>query len=220
MKKILFFTALAALLASCSHKPIPKFGLDVNIQNNNSLTNKQFVISQMVDGSDVYTDTVKIEKDQFQLDIPYKGPALIYISIPNSDIRNIMMASTEDKGKIQLTIDRIQSRISGTLLNDRLQAFYQGSDSVSQLFQQLDSIYQSKSKVGPLKPQVSDEYNQKRSQLLKENTDRIVAFIKENIDNQVGEYYFMTNYITFPIDRKLQLNSFATPKLKSVLRIK
>jgi hypothetical protein len=220
MKKILFFTVIAALLASCSHKPVPKFELDVNIQNNNSLINKQFAVRQTLDGSVVYTDTVTIKKDQFQLNIPYNGSSLIYVSIPNSDIRDIIMASAEEKGKIQLTIDGTQSHISGTFLNDRLQAFYQGNDSVNQLFQQLDTVLQSQSPAASFAIQNSDAYRQKRSQLLKDNTDRIIAFIKENIDNQAGEYYFATNYTTLPFDRKLELNSFATPKLKSVFRIK
>jgi len=220
MKKILLFASIAAILASCSSKP--KFNLEVNIQNNYSLVNKKFVVIQKIDGKVVYADTIKIKKEHFLLDIPYKGPALLNISIQGSNVGNIMMASEE--GKVQLNIDGTQLRFTGTPLNDRLQAFYQGSDSVSLLFQQLDNgrkALDSQPKPAKFTPQMKaeyqqkiEDYRQKREQLLKENTDRIIAFIKENVDNQVGEYFYIINYVTFPLDRKLELNSFATPKLK------
>ena len=226
MKKILLFASVAALLVSCSSKP--KYELDVNIHNNNSLMNGKFVVSQMINGTTVYSDTTKINKEQFVLEIPYKGQGLLNISIPGSNVRDIMLAAEE--GKIQLNIDGTRSHFQGTPLNDRLQAFYQASDSVSQLFAQLDkekSAFQSQPLPASLTPkmkadlqQKSDEFQQRRTQLLKENTDRIIAFIKENVDNPVGEYYFMTQYITLPLDRKLELNGFATPRLKSEFGIK
>jgi len=226
MKKIFLFASIAAILASCSSKP--KFDLEVNIQNNYSLINKKFIVNQKLDGKVVYADTSKIKKEQFLLKLPYKGPALLNVSIPGSNVNSLMMVAEE--GKVQLNINGTQLHFSGTPLNDRLQAFYQGSDSVSLLFQQLDKdwqAYDSQPRPAKLTPQMkaeyqqkSDEYTQKRTQLLIENTDRIVAFIKDNVDNQVGEYYFMINYVTFPKDRKLELNSFATPKLKKEFGLK
>jgi len=216
MKKVLLFASIAVVIASCTHKP--KFELEVSIQNNNSLIDKKAVIVQKKDGVVTFSDTIKIRKDKFVLEIPYDGPALIDVSIPGSDVRDVMMAAEE--GKIQLNFDGTKPQIGGSPLNDRLQAFYLGNDSVSLLFQQLDKDFQALNQNGKVTPQQENEYNQKRSQLLKENTDRIIAFTKENVDNPVGEYYFMTTYITFPIDRKLELNAFATPKLKQAFGIK
>ena len=216
MKKILLFASIAFVVASCSHKP--KFELEVNIQNNHSLIDKKAVIVQKKEGVITFSDTIKIRKDKFVLEIPYDGPALIDVSIPGSNVRDVMMAAEE--GKIQLNIDGAKPQIGGSPLNDRLQAFYRGNDSVNLLFQQLDKDFQTLSQGGKTTPQQQSEYDQKRSQLLKENTNRIIAFTKENVDNPVGEYYFMTTYITFPIDRRLELNAFATPKLKQAFGIK
>jgi len=223
MKNVLFLTLIVVIVASCSSEP--KFELEVNIHNNSSLKNKKFVIDQRINGSVVYVDTIKINKERFLLEIPYKGPGLMNISIPESNVNEQMMAAEE--GKIQVNIDGTRLHFGGTPLNDRLQAFYQGNDSVSLLFKQIDQEIEQLNQDKPLTPQSKvelqkkkDQLHEKRNQLLVENTDRIIAFIKENVDNPVGEYYFMTSYITFPIERKLQLNAFATQKLKSEFRIK
>jgi len=217
MRKILLFASVLAFFVSCSSKP--NFELEVNILNNNSLMDKKIVLVQNKNGAVVYSDTLKIRKNNFILKLPYNDDAILNISIPESNIKNVMMAAEE--GKIELNIDGDKTQIGGSLLNDRLQAFYNGADSVSNLFRQLEIDYAAKPFEGKLTAKEMEEikmkdieYREKRSQLLKENTDRIIAFIRENIDNPIGEYYFMTNYITFPIDRKLELNSFATEKLK------
>ena len=223
MKKILLFVLIGALFASCS--PKPKFELEVNIHNNSSLINHPFVIRQRIDGSVVYSDTSKIKRDHFLMKIPYKGTALMNISIPGSNVREFIMAAED--GKIQLSIEGTKPYFEGTPINDRLQAFYQGNDSVSLLFAQIDKEIVLQNQTNPLTTEAKEEsrkkyeeLRQKRGQLLDDNTDRIVAFIKENVDNPIGEYYFMTHYITFPLDRKLELNSFATEKLKKEFGIR
>jgi hypothetical protein len=172
------------------------------------------VIDQMIEGSVVYADSFKINKDNFTLKIPHKGTALMNISIPQSNIRNLMMVAEE--GLIRLNIEGATTQFGGTPLNDRLQAFYHGNDSVASLFRQIDNQTRDDS----ITPEMRKELGQKRTQLLDENTDRIVAFIRENVDNIVGEYYFITHYITFSLDRKLELSSFATERLKQEFGLK
>ena len=209
MKRVLLFASIAIILASCSK---PKFELEVNIHNNRSLIDKKFVITQFIDGNAVYSDTTKIKKDRFLLKIPYKGSALINITIPMSNINNILMVAEE--GRLQLNIDGSKSILGGTVTNERIQAFYNENDSISLIFDQMDKEYELKLKSDLITPQVNDEYTTNRRELLKENTDRIIAFIRENIDNPIGEYYFMTRYKTMPYEKKLEMNGFATEKLR------
>ena len=216
MKKILLFASIVALFASCSSKP--KFELEVNINDNDSLINKKFVVIQKVDGKTVYADTVKIKNNNFLLKVPYEGPALLNISIPNSGVRDIMMAGEE--GKMQLNINGVKTHIGGTPLNDRLQAFYNEGDSVSLLFDESDKEYELIMSAEKHDSKRVEEFMQARTQLRKTYTDRLVAFIKENVDNPVGEYYFMTNYITFTPERRAELDSFATEKIKKELIVK
>jgi hypothetical protein len=223
MKKVLLFTLITVFLASCSGDPT--FELKVNIKNNNSLKDMKLVVMQQIDGKVVYFDSIKINKDNFLLKIPYKGQGLLNISIPQSNVKDIMMAAEE--GIIRLNIEGTKTHFGGAPLNDRLQAFYQGNDSISSLFQQISKENESLANINPDTPQMRKEFIEKseelrlrRSQLITENTNRIIAFIKENVDNPVGEYYFMTHYTTFPVDLKLELNSFATEKLKSVFGLR
>ena len=214
MKKILLFASIVALFASCTSKS--SFELEVNIHNNNSLINKQLVVTQRIDGMTVYTDTLKIKKTNFLLMLPFKGPALLDVNILESNVYNIMMAS--EKGKIQLNIEGTKPYFSGTPINDRLQAFYLGNDSVFLLSKEYEKEYDLLRSTENFTPKVKEEFDQKFDQLLSDNTDRIIAFIKENIDNPIGEYYFSVNYITFIPERKAELRSFASEKLKKEFR--
>jgi hypothetical protein len=190
--------------------------LEVNIHNNNSLINKQLVVTQRIDGMTVYTDTLKIKKTNFLLKLPFEGPALLDVNILESNVYNIMMAS--EKGKIQLNIEGTKPYFSGTPINDRLQAFYLGNDSVFLLSKEYEKEYDLLRSTENFTPKVKEEFDQKLDQLLSDNTDRIIAFIKENIDNPIGEYYFSINYITFIPERKAELRSFASEKLKKEFR--
>ena len=198
MKKILLFASIVVFLASCSSKPT--FKLEVGIRNNNSLKDKQLVFTQQIDGKVVFADTTKIKKNNFSLKIPYKGPGLLFVSILQSNIGDILLAAED--GIVQLNVEGNKTHIGGTLLNDRLQIYYTGSDSVSLLLENLDKEYALQQSNEPDNPNIHEEYRQKRNSLLEKNTDRIVAFIRENVDNPVGEYYFLTNYITLPFERK------------------
>jgi len=222
MRKIFLFTSVIAILISCSSKP--KFELEVNLDNINSLLDKEIIIVQNLDGVIFYSDTIKIKKNNFTLNIPYENDALLDISIPESDFFGVLMVA--EKGKIKLNIDGGKAHISGTPINDRLQAFNAGSDSVSLLFKNLEKEYAEQASFEPKNQKERDEisklyneYRNNRTQLLVENTDRIIAFTKENINNPIGEYFFMTNYIFFPADRQLEMKSFATEKIKKELRI-
>jgi len=217
MRNFFLFTLVIATLMSCSSKP--KFELEVNINDNISLTGKKIAVCQKIDGVIVYSDTTEIKKNSFTLGIPYKGAALLYVSIPESDIFEIMMAAEE--GKVQLDIDGVKAKIGGTPLNDRLQTFYNGSDSVSLIFKQLEKEFELENQAIPQNAKERDEadkryldYREKRNQLLIKNTDRIVAFIKENIDNPIGEYYFINNYILLPREIQLEMDKFISEKLK------
>jgi len=217
MKKYLLFISIAIVFASCSSKQ-PKFELEVVIKNNASLLNKKLVVTEMLDASILYTDTFKIKKDQFLLEIPYHGKALLFISILQSNVDEIMMVAEE--GKVELNIDGTKTSVGGTLLNDRMQAFKNQGDSVAQLFKQIDKEYEILYNDPKSTPKMKEELRERRTQALTENTDRIVAFIKENVDNPVGEYYFRNNYVRYTYQRKMELSSFATDKLKKEFGIK
>jgi len=210
MKKILLFASIVALFAACSSKS--NFELEVNIVDNESIIDKKLIVVYKVDGRFISEDTTKIRKNNFSLKIPYEGQGLLDISIPESKIYSIMMAV--EKGKAQLKIEGDKPYISGTPINDRLQAFNLGSDSVSLLFDALDKELDLIRVSGSYTSEINDEFRERRMKLLRENTDRLITFVKENVDNPVGEYFFMTNYIMFPEHRQTEMRSFATERLK------
>ncbi|MDR1763302.1 MAG: DUF4369 domain-containing protein [Dysgonamonadaceae bacterium] len=209
MKSKFFLAATLVILASCSMKP--KFDLDITL-NDKSLIDKNMIVSEIriSEGqtSDyIYTDTLRIKKDHFTVKLPYEGPALVFVSIPKSDnrFRQILVA---EEGKVSLAIDSNKSVIGGTPLNERWQVYNNESDSISELFARLD-------RDGKL----AEDTTITRRDLLRINTDRIIAFTKENIDNPIGEYFFINNYTMMPEERRLEMNLFVSEKLKKIMHI-
>ncbi|MDR3218758.1 MAG: DUF4369 domain-containing protein [Dysgonamonadaceae bacterium] len=213
MKKILSLTLILVVLIACSSKP--KYELEVNITNNSSLIGAKMELTQKIEGETVYADTVKIKKGNFRVDIPYENAALLFVTIPNATLMNVMIVAEE--GKVSLNIDGDKVKIGGTPLNDRLQTFYNGNDSVSLLFNQLEEKYSKLGEEGLATPETGIQYSEERNQLLKKNTDRIILFTKENVDNQLGEYFFVSNYFMSPVERRLEMNLFMTDRIKKQL---
>jgi hypothetical protein len=213
MKKILSFALILFALVSCSTKP--KYEVAVNIEDNDSLINKKMIVIQRIDNAIKYSDTIKIKKHSFKLNIPYDGPALLFISVPDSKLQDVIIAAEE--GSVSLNIKGGKTLISGTPLNDRLQTFYNASDSVSQLFAQLDEKFVELQNDSVFASEMATQYMLDRRRLIKENTDRIIAFTKENIDNPIGEFYFVNNYFMYSEERKMEMNLFMTDRIKKLL---
>lgn len=209
MRKILLLASIVAFFASCSSKSY--FDLEVNISNNDSLINKQLVITQRIDNTVVFSDTVLIKKKNFVLHIPDRGMSLLTVRIPKSMVNDIIMATEGEQGL--LLIDENKPTISGSPINDRLQDFHNGNDSVFSLLNQLDVEFETLNT-----PNMYNEYVSKKTLILTQNTDRIIAFTKENIDNPIGEYYFLINFPVFPYERRSEMYEFATDKLKDQLK--
>jgi hypothetical protein len=214
MKQFLLLIAVM-LMVSCSFEK--KFEVEVNIENNATLIGKSLFVAQSIDGEQIFTDSVKVKKRNFKFKIPYRGPAIVMISAPNTILQSVFFAAEE--GIISLNVNGEKVSFGGTPINDKFQAYRNEADLVSASFKEIDNKYALLSNDPKADPKALDELLEKRRQLIKSNTDKILVFTKENIDNPIGEYFFLSNYIIFPMERQLEMNLFASEKLKKILKI-
>jgi hypothetical protein len=214
MKQFLLFVVVVTMV-SCSFGE--KFEVEVNIENNSTLIQKSILVTQSIDGEQIFSDSFNIKKQNFKFKLPYKGPAFVQISVPGVNLQNAFFAA--EAGIITLHIDGSKVNCGGTPVNDRLQAYRNESDSVSNLFKAIDDKFASLQNEPKADQEALDALVVERRALIKSNTDRTIAFTKENIDNPIGEYFFMSNYIIFPTERQLEMNLFASEKIKKLLKI-
>jgi len=211
MKSKMFLAVTLVFLAACSSQP--KFEFDITLKNNKYLINKEIVINEFKitkapDKGMVYSDTFKIKGEHLSLKLPYDGPAIISVSIPKSENNFITLLAAEE-GKVTLEIDGNSNQIGGTPLNERWQEFRNASDSVSNLFKRLEQD-----------GYLAEDSTITRSDLLRMNTDRILQFVKDNIDNQIGEYLFINDYNMMPMERRLEMNLFVSDRIKEIMNLK
>lgn len=209
MKKILYFLPiLAVLLSSCSQKNELTGTLtspDCNGKQVYLLTMKDF------DSPFLPTDSTVIENGHFHFKLNDSTPVGVgYIlikdapaSIPNG------IPFVYEKGGIDVKIDSV-ARVTGTPLNDKSQAFY---DELSVVAKKADAIGEKMS---------NDQDDSNRQQLFKELMDVnkeasgvIFKFVKNNIDNKVGEFYFIHFSQAFDESQVNELLESATPEFKT-----
>lgn len=213
MKKILLFTALIVLLASCSNKP--KFGITGSIEGD-ELDSCVFKVEQTLRGEVIFSDVTKIKNNKFKLSVPYTKPAVMsgIVSDVNNKTLNRFIFVTEEEGKIDININGNKVSVTGTPLNDRLQDYLQVSDSMGQLLDALNDKYRHYFDEKTATQEIRDEYQTERTRLVEENTDILMNFMKENIDNPLGEYYFMVYYIMMRPEDKERMTAFASDEIK------
>lgn len=209
MKKILYlFSILAVLLTSCSQK--------------NELTGT--LSSPDCDGKQVYlltmenfdspflpTDSTVIKNGRFEFQLKDNQPEGVgYIlikdaprSIPNG------IPFVYEKGHITVKIDSV-AQVTGTPLNDKSQAF----------FDKLNVVAKKAEAIGDKIGQSQNE--EERSQLFqdlmvvnKEASGIIFDFVKDNITNKVGEFYFIHFSQAFDEAQVKELLAIASPEFKT-----
>lgn len=215
MKKIVFLIMAVVAFCSCSTKE--KYAIDGSVADPN-YENIKLVIQQTANNQIVAVDTMTIQSGKFS----FKG------NIDSVAIKNVFSPDTSslmpfvfivEKGTITVEITDNTAKIGGTPLNDKLQAFNDKFMSNTKKGHDLIAGYTKKQEAGIATEQDETSLRETLSELAKENTTMMVAFAKENIDNILGEYCFMSYYFRVDSQTREEMNSFATPKIKALLNI-
>lgn len=216
MKKFLLFVSLVVLITACSKGP--KFEVSGTVDNEN-LHNNSFVVEQNSYGEIVFIDSTKIKKDKFSLKIPFAEPLVMYGEFPGTDIPRFMFM-TESEGILNVQVKGDKAIISGTPLNDKHVEFQEKISSFDKLSTELVDKYFGENATEESLDERKEKYMAESASLEKERMDYLYNFIKENIDNPLGEYYFMITYPFAGKEEREILNSFAPKKLVESMNLK
>lgn len=185
MKKILcILPVLAVLISSCSHKneltgTLPTSDYD----------GKQVYLLTMKDFDSPFdpADSTVIANASFRFDLKDSQPegvAYIVIKDASPEIPN-GIPFVYEKGKIKIEIDSV-ARVTGTPLNDKSQAFY---DKLQVVSKKAEGIGEKISQT--LDETERQQYLADFASINTEASGIIFDFVKENMKNKVGEFYFI-----------------------------
>lgn len=214
MRKVLLPLAAIALLAtSCSDK-------------------NAFTVSGTTDAQDssyVYLKDVTFSKDQAILD-----SALVIggkFELKGSALQPAFRVLTAD-GKAQnlviqpgmISVDLIQGKVSGTAMNDSLQAYYEAlqvaKDNSKQLQQGFRELIETKYKDVKEQPKEMpadiQEFYDKMEASSKAESGIVKDFVNANIDNVLGQYLFVYESRRFSTDEQKEAVAKLSDDLKKV----
>lgn len=211
MKKTIIFAAALVILAACSdNKQKYSFSGTVEIPNMNG---KNIIVEEIVDGIMVASDTLTITNNSFSLTAKMDGPAVRTGFIEGSLIKPFEVVFEE--GPIQVVINKDSTiTVSGTPLNEKLQKRYEENRKFEEVVVGVKEEMDEAVANGTITPERQEEYGKEFRTLIDANTEQLVSFIKENVNNPLGEYYFYKSYLLMPQERKTEMLDFAPDKIR------
>ncbi|HCO68605.1 MAG TPA: thiol:disulfide interchange protein [Dysgonomonas sp.] len=212
MKKLLYILPLSALMAvSCSNKNV----LEGSLNNSDSDGKTVYLLTtQNYETPPQPTDSTTIQNGKFRFELDNQQPGVGFGYVVVKDLAPQLQNGIPfifENGKIKIEIDSL-SKVTGTPLNDKSQAFLEQLTKESEKAQAIAQKIQS----------TSDENEQQQyfaeMMTLNEGLKKLVQdFVKENIGNKAGEFFFMQFLDAFDENQANELLASASPELKEYL---
>ena len=166
-------------------------------------------------------DSITVEGNKFEFIGKAKEPGIKYLAFEGEENRPFANFILEP-GNISISIDSI-TIVKGTQLNDELSALNASQYVYKKQVDSLNQVYDSANSSGAFNEQLGKELNDKFQEitgLLKHN---IFEFTKKNIQNPVGEHYFVTGagyFDYFTLDQISELLTMLRPEIRNAESVK
>lgn len=211
MKRLLYLVpAIALLLASCSKKN----ELDGTFFNKSNDGRMVYLLTmKSLKDNFVPVDSTVIQNGKFHFDLNETSePSVAYLVVKEASPGTPAgIPFVYENGSIKVTVDSV-AKVKGTPMNDKTQAFF---DNLSETVKKLDALDMTIS-------QTTDEttranYISQMDSLNKDMGNIGFNFVKENIKNKVGEFYFVSFLGLFSDDQVKELQTLSNPEHKQLI---
>jgi len=193
MKRFLYLTAMLAGLASCTES--------YNIQGSSSVSS--------LDGSKLYLkavqgesleniDSCEVVHGKFKFSGALDTTLMVNLFM---DERPLMMPIVLEQGEITVRIDDSSRKVSGTPLNDRLYAFIDQHNQLSNRMNELEHRENQMLLDGIDEKEIIAQISVEAEQIAMEEDTLVTNFILNNSDNVLGPGVFMmiTAGLEYPV---------------------
>lgn len=213
MKKLIYLFIVAGMLFSC--------------QNTNKYTITGTIVGDAYEGTNVYlqkmtdkamvaTDSAVVTNGSFTFSGVADSVVLRFITIDESV--NQKQASRLpiliEPGKLVVTFDTVIT-VQGTRINEAYNDFRMSQRDISNEIRNIMELYNSENNAGTMTPERENEISQTFDSLSEKRTELHFNFIKENINNKLGEFVFQNSSSMFSPEQQKEILASASDEFKA-----
>ncbi|MBR5510888.1 MAG: AhpC/TSA family protein [Bacteroidaceae bacterium] len=186
MKNIFFTLFAAILLFACA--PVDSYKISGTY--NGAPDDGRVYLAQLTDTSIDYIDSVDIKNGRFELVGKQDTPIVRFLFYPLPEGGEDILPMVLENGGISVKIGRNGARVSGTGLNDAMQAYKDEFDDVSRRAEQ---FFYAQRDVNAMSAEERDSLQAVTDALTAEISQVLLYHMRANIENPIGSFLISTS---------------------------
>lgn len=215
MKKTFLFILTVLFVATACEKD-KSFTIKGNLPDDDNDGKMVYLQELRLDGSgEISLDSALIQNKAFE----FKGLAdsvcvrFITVVDPTGNIEN-MSAIIVEPGTINITIDTVTT-ITGSPMNDRYRELIRQDKLVDDRQDELRDSYEGRVTLQNITPEFTADVKKKYKELLADKGKIRFEYLRENMQNPVGEFFFHSFLMTLEPNQVIELISLSRPSFQS-----
>ena len=164
----------------------------------------------------VNLDSAVITNGQFKISGSAESVKVLMLTLDPAISQNMIASPlvVAEPGKIKVSFDETVT-VSGTKLNDRYSKFNNAQEEANAKMSTLLGEFQKSSQDGTLTPDMEKELRNEYENLYENISGQTIDFIKSNIDNELGQFFFIALAGNYDLDIQKDILSAADDSFKS-----
>ena len=186
MKNILFTLFAAIALFACA--PVDSYKISGTY--NDAPENGRVYLAQLTNTSIDYIDSVDIKGGRFELVGKQDTPIVRFLFYPLPEGGEDILPIVLENGGISVKLNRSGARVSGTELNDAMQAYKDEFDDVSR---RAEKFFYAPRDVNAMSAEQRDSLQTIADALTAEISQVLLYHMRANIENPIGSFLISTS---------------------------
>ncbi len=215
MKKFLFLSAIAVLFAACQSKS--QYTINGEIADA-SYEGQQISLVEMTDDEMVTVDSTIVTNGKFEFKGEAETPVLRFLTLGEgqNQARSLVMV---EPGKINVAYDS-GFQVTGSPINNAYNEFDLKQKELTAKIRTLSEQYNTAQADGTMTEELDVELTSAYEKVADEAKVLNYNFVKTNIDNELGQYLFMTTSGMFETEQQKEILAMASEEYKAKKNVK
>ncbi len=217
MRKISILVAAVAFMVSCTTGTGYKI---VGNVDNPELDGTYAYISTIEARKFTKLDSALISNGKFVIEGDAPEVQVNYLSFDPTIAGRIRSQIVIEPGKIVAKVDSNNITITGSTLNNSLTAFNESVKGLRDEMMEISRKFQTASQDGTMTDELEEELVGKYDAISEQSNSMMFGFIKDNIGNELGKTFFISNAPGFEDSQQEELLALADDKFKENENVK